>query len=44
LARLLTMISVGDFASCYVGLRRGIDPTPVAAIDRLKSALAGHPS
>jgi glucose/mannose-6-phosphate isomerase len=44
LARLLTLISVGDFASCYVGLRRGIDPTPVAAIDRLKAALAGHPS
>ena len=44
LARLLTLISVGDFASCYVGLRRGIDPTPVAAIDRLKASLAGLPS
>lgn len=41
LAQLLTLIMVGDFASCYVGLRRGVDPTPVAVIDRLKAALAG---
>jgi glucose/mannose-6-phosphate isomerase len=41
LARLLSMILVGDYVSCYMGLRRGIDPTPVVVIDRLKSALAG---
>ncbi|MGZ4132987.1 MAG: bifunctional phosphoglucose/phosphomannose isomerase [Actinomycetota bacterium] len=41
LAQLLSLVIVGDFASCYVGLRRGIDPTPVAVIDRLKAALAG---
>ena len=41
LARLLTLIMVGDFTSVYVGLRRGVDPTPVSAIDRLKSALSG---
>ena len=41
LAQLLTLIMVGDFASCYVGLRRGIDPTPVGVIDHLKAALAG---
>lgn len=41
LAQLLTLIMVGDFASCYVGLRRGVDPTPVAVIDRLKATLAG---
>ncbi len=41
LATLLSLIAIGDFASCYVGLRRGIDPTPVEAIVRLKAALAG---
>jgi glucose/mannose-6-phosphate isomerase len=41
LARLMSLILVGDYASVYVGLRRGVDPTPVAVIDRLKSALAG---
>ncbi len=40
LATLLSLITIGDFASCYVGLRRGIDPTPVDAIVRLKAALA----
>ncbi len=41
LTRLMALILAGDFASVYVGIRRGIDPTPVAAIDRLKAALAG---
>ena len=41
LARLMGLILVGDFVSAYVGLRRGIDPTPVDVITRLKSALAG---
>lgn len=41
LARLLSLIAFGDFVSCYVGLRRGLDPTPVVVIDRLKAALAG---
>jgi glucose/mannose-6-phosphate isomerase len=41
LARLLTLMVVGDFTSVYVGLRRGVDPTPVRAIDRLKAALSG---
>ena len=40
LAALLSLVTIGDFTSCYVGLRRGIDPTPVAAIERLKAALA----
>jgi glucose/mannose-6-phosphate isomerase len=42
LARLFSLVVVGDVTSCYVGLRRGIDPTPVAAIDRLKGALASR--
>jgi len=41
LARLMTLILVGDFTSVYVALGRGVDPTPVGAIDRLKAALAG---
>jgi len=41
LARLLTLIMLGDFTSVYVGLRHGIDPTPVVVIERLKAALVG---
>jgi glucose/mannose-6-phosphate isomerase len=41
LARLFGLIVVGDVVSAYVGLRRGIDPTPVDVISRLKTALAG---
>jgi glucose/mannose-6-phosphate isomerase len=40
LATLFGLVIVGDFTSCYVALRRGVDPTPVAVIDRLKAALA----
>jgi glucose/mannose-6-phosphate isomerase len=40
LATLLSLITIGDFASCYVGLRHGHDPTPVDVITRLKRALA----
>jgi glucose/mannose-6-phosphate isomerase len=42
LATLFSLVAVGDFTSCYVGLRRGEDPTPVAAIEGLKAALAGR--
>lgn len=41
LARLMTLTIVGDFTSVYMALGRGVDPTPVGAIDRLKAALAG---
>ena len=43
LARLMTLIVVGDHASVYVALRRGVDPTPVPVIERLKAALAAGP-
>ena len=39
LARLFSLISFGDFVSVYVAIRRGIDPTPVDVITRLKAAL-----
>jgi len=40
LARLFSLIVVGDLVSCFVGLRRGRDPTPVDVLVRLKAALA----
>jgi glucose/mannose-6-phosphate isomerase len=41
LARLFSLIVLGDFASTYVGLAHGVDPSPVDAIAELKAALAG---
>jgi glucose/mannose-6-phosphate isomerase len=41
LARLLSLIAFGDHASAYVAIRRGVDPTPVDVIQRLKAALVG---
>lgn len=43
LAQFFSLIALGDFASVYHALLHGVDPTPVAAIDRLKAALAGGP-
>lgn len=39
LARCLWAAFLGDWTSYYLALARGVDPTPVAAIDRLKSRL-----
>lgn len=41
LARLLELVLHGDLASTYVALVRGVDPSPIVAIARLKRALAG---
>ena len=41
LARLFDLITRGDHVSAYVAIRRGVDPTPVDVIQRLKAALAG---
>ncbi len=41
LARLFSLVQLGDYASCYLALLYGVDPTPVAAIERLKDRLAG---
>jgi glucose/mannose-6-phosphate isomerase len=38
--RLASLIGILDFASVYLGLAYGIDPTPIAAIDELKQSLA----
>jgi glucose/mannose-6-phosphate isomerase len=40
LARLMTSALLGDFVSVYLALLRGVDPTPVEAIERLKRALS----
>jgi glucose/mannose-6-phosphate isomerase len=40
LARLLSLIVTGDFTATYLGLARGVDPTPIEAIVTLKRALA----
>ena len=39
LARLMSLISFGDLTSAYVAIRKGVDPTPVDVIQRLKAAL-----
>jgi glucose/mannose-6-phosphate isomerase len=39
--RLLSLVVLGDLVSLYLAVLRGVDPTPVAPIERLKSALAG---
>ncbi len=41
LARLMTLIAMGDATSVYLALANGVDPTPVPVIERLKAALAG---
>ena len=39
LARSLYLIYIGDFASYYLAILNGVDPSPVKVIDYLKSAL-----
>jgi glucose/mannose-6-phosphate isomerase len=40
LARLFSLIYLGDFVSIYLGIIQGIDPTPIKSIDRLKTELS----
>jgi glucose/mannose-6-phosphate isomerase len=40
MARLVSLVLAGDYASVYLAALRGVDPTPVEPIDRLKAALA----
>jgi glucose/mannose-6-phosphate isomerase len=40
LARVMSAVLLGDFVSVYLAVRRGVDPTPVAAIDELKRRLS----
>ena len=38
--RVFSLVLLGDLVSLYVAVLRGIDPAPVAVIDRLKAQLA----
>jgi glucose/mannose-6-phosphate isomerase len=40
LARLFSLVVVGDLVSVLVAEQAGVDPVPVAVIERLKKALA----
>jgi len=40
LARLLSLVQVGDLVATYLGIARGFDPSPIEAIVRLKRTLA----
>lgn len=44
LARLFSVISMGDWVSFYLALLYGIDPTPVVVIESLKRELAKVPA
>jgi len=39
LKRLFSLILLGDYASVYLALARGVDPTPIGTIDRIKAWL-----
>jgi len=39
-ARLMSLVFLGDLVSIYIAALRGVDPQPVTVIDRLKEALA----
>ena len=40
LAKLIYLMCLGDFTSCYLAVLRGIDPTPIDIITELKKRLA----
>jgi glucose/mannose-6-phosphate isomerase len=39
LAKMLSLICIGDFMSVYLAILRGVDPTPVETISKLKNTL-----
>ena len=39
LARFMSLAAIGGATSVYLGIARGFDPAPIAAIDRLKRVL-----
>ncbi|MBE3598711.1 MAG: bifunctional phosphoglucose/phosphomannose isomerase [Limnochordaceae bacterium] len=40
LARALSVLHLGDYVTFYLAIAKGVDPTPVRFIDRLKAELA----
>jgi len=43
LARLAGLVAFADFTSTYLGITRGVDPSSIATLDRVKAALATRP-
>jgi glucose/mannose-6-phosphate isomerase len=41
MTRILSAVNLGDFVSVYLAYLNGVDPTPIANIDRLKQRLHG---
>jgi glucose/mannose-6-phosphate isomerase len=41
LARLFSLVQLGDYVSCYLAVLYGVDPTPVDAIQAFKASLVG---
>lgn len=41
LARMLSMVHLGDWVSFWLAMRKEVDPSPVDTIEKLKKALAG---
>ncbi len=39
LNQVLELVHLGDMVSVYLAIARGVDPYPVASIDRLKGAV-----
>ncbi len=42
LARLARLTAFADYTSTYLGIARGVDPTPIATLDQVKAALAAQ--
>jgi glucose/mannose-6-phosphate isomerase len=42
LARMISVLYLGDFVSLYTAVLRGVDPTPVNVIERLKNELSSN--
>ena len=40
LSRMLSLVQLGDWASFWLAMRKGVDPTPVETIQQLKKTLA----
>jgi glucose/mannose-6-phosphate isomerase len=43
LARLARLTAFADFTSTYLGIARGVDPTPIRTLDEVKAALSAEP-
>jgi glucose/mannose-6-phosphate isomerase len=42
LARLARLTAFADFTSTYLGIARGVDPTPIRTLDQVKAALSAE--